>query len=73
MWAQDTRFRPMKVPALLAALNDYPRPYVVCLDCKLLVPYESSAGTCPRCEQRSGCLEVNNPDDIARVRNALSP
>lgn len=72
VWARDTRFAPMKLPDLLAALNDHPRPYVVCLDCKLLVPFEASVGTCPRCEQRSTCMEVNGAADIAAVRNALN-
>lgn len=71
VWKQDDRFKPMKLPELVAALNDYPRPYVVCLDCKLLVPFEASVGTCPRCEQRSSCMEVNRVEDITAVRNAL--
>src|SRR5687767_2196958 len=40
VWKRDERFKPMKIPDLLAALPFTKRPFFVCLDCKVILPFE---------------------------------
>lgn len=72
-WKRDPRFVPLKVEALLAGLPSMQMPFFVCLDCKLLLPFEVAVGRCPRCESASACLEVASAADLQMVKNALGP
>ncbi len=67
----DDRFKPRTVEELLAQMATQPRPFFVCVDCRVVLPFEVAVGRCPRCSSASACLEVANDDDAKTVRAAL--
>jgi len=73
VWKRDDRFKPMPVGELLRQLPLQDRPFFVCLDCRVILPFEVAVGVCPRCEQKSGCVEVAGEKDFALVKSALAP
>ncbi len=71
VFAADPRFAPLPVDQLLEKMAQQPRPFFVCVDCKVVLPFEVAVGRCPRCNSASSCLEVANDDDAKTVRAAL--
>jgi len=67
----DPRFAPMTDAVILERMASQPRPYFVCVDCRVVLAFEVSVGRCPRCNSASACLEVNTDADAATVRSAL--
>ena len=70
--AKDPRWAPLQPGELLSKMGQMKRPYCVCLDCVILIPFEASVGRCPRCESASSCITVQGEDDVKMVRAALS-
>ena len=71
VFAADPRFAPLTVGQVVEKMAQQPRPFFVCVDCKVVLPFEVAVGRCPRCNSSSACLEVANDDDAKTVRAAL--
>ena len=63
--------RPAKLEAgeFLALIKRAPKPCLVCIDCRLLLP----AAPCPGCGASSTCVDVSDESDFKLVRAAVSP
>lgn len=71
IFKRDDRFKPGTVEEVLAQMATQPRPFFVCVDCRVVLPFEVAVGRCPRCNSASACLEVASDDDAKTVQSAL--
>ena len=60
VWRGDDRFSPLDDAALRAAIETQATPFCVCAECRVVLPYEVAVGRCPRCNNKSNCVEVFN-------------
>jgi hypothetical protein len=62
-WRRDTRWTPLAEDALQAAIRSTPAPFCLCVDCRVVLPYEVAVGRCPRCGGASACFEIFSAGD----------
>lgn|GEM_PF-2386799 len=65
----DFRFKEAEPPseALMAALNETPRPFYLCTKCRII----GDVGLCSRCKKGLDCLEIRDDEDLRLALLAL--
>jgi rubrerythrin len=65
------RAEPLALEELESRLATAPRPFHVCVDCRVVIGRDEFTGRCPRCGSASPVMEVRSDEDARLARSAV--